>query len=92
MGSNTRGPETIADWLSEVEADEIDGQEILYVADEAYLELGGKEEEFYKSIIFPPEPNIDMPWPEDKNEFQLKYPKLVAKFWNQERIKELHSD
>lgn len=84
-------PETIADWLDKEDVDEIEGNEILYIADEAYVELGGEEDEFYRKINFPPEPNIDMTWPENKSEFQRQYPKLVAKFWNQQRVKDLHS-
>ncbi len=85
-------PETIADWLEKEEVDEVEGHKLLNIADEVYAELGGEEEEFYKSVIFPPEPDINMTWPENKSEFQLEYPKLVAKFWNQQKIQELHSD
>ena len=85
-------PETIADWLDENEVDDIRGAEFLYIADEAYTELGGNEDNFYKKVQFPLEPNMNMAWPENKKEFQLQYPKLVAKFWNQQRIEDLHPD
>lgn len=85
-------PEKIADWLCESELDEIEGNEILLIADDVYVELGGDLEEFYKKIIFLPDPDISMLWPENKSEFQRRYPKLVAKFWNQKKIQELHSD
>lgn len=85
-------PETIADWLDKEEVDEIEDNGILSIADEVYAELGGEEDDFYKKISFPSEPDINMPWPENKSEFQRQYPKLVAKYWNQQRIQELHSD
>lgn len=85
-------PETISEWLDEIDVDDLGaGDDLLFVADEAYVELGGNEEDFHKKIIFPNEPEIDECWPEDKVEFQKQYPKLVTKFWNQERIEDLHS-
>lgn len=83
-------PETIAEWLHNDEVDEIEGNEILYIADRVYIELGGKESRFYNKISFPLEPDMNIEWPENKDEFKRQYPKLVARFWNQERIEELH--
>lgn len=85
-------PESIADWLGKDEVDEIDGEEFLFLADEAYAELGGDEDDFYKKVHFPSDPDISMTWPDNKAEYQRQYPKLVAKFWNQQRIQDLHSD
>lgn len=85
-------PETIADWLDKDEVDEIEGEELLYIADEAYMEIGGNEDEFYNKVSHPSEPDISMKWPENKSEFQRQYPKLVAKLWNQKHIQDLHSD
>ena len=85
-------PETIADWLERDEVDEIEGEEFLYLADEAYAELGGDENDFYKNVHFPSGSDISMTWPDNKAEYQRQYPKLVDKFWNQQRIEDMHSD
>lgn len=85
-------PEIIADWLEQEEVDEIESEEFLFLADEAYAELGGDENEFYQKVDFPSDPDISMTWPENKAEYQHQYPKLVEKFWNQQRIEEMHSD
>lgn len=85
-------PETISEWLDEIDIDDLGaGDDLLYVPDEAYVELGGNEKDFLKKIIFPSEPEVQVCWPEDKIEFQKQYPRLVTKFWNQERIEDLHS-
>lgn len=82
-------PETIADWLSVDEVEGIDGGGFYYLADEVYEEISG--EEIYSKVTCPAEPNIAMDWPGSKSEYQQRYPKLVAKFWNYERIRELHT-
>ena len=84
-------PETISSWLDKDEVEKIESDTFYYVADEAYIESGGADD-FHDKLIYPPEPDIDMDWPENKAEFEKLYPALVTKFWNQKRIKELHSD
>jgi len=84
-------PETIADWLDESDVNDVDtGEDFLCIADEAYIQVGGNDEDFYKKLTFPSEPEISMCWPENKLGYQKQYPKLVAKFWNQEQIEDLH--
>ncbi len=83
-------PETIADWLEKNEVDEIDGEDFLYLADEIYAELVGDEKAFYQKLSFTPDPDISMEWPESKAAYERRFPRLVAKYWNQQRIEEMH--
>jgi hypothetical protein len=82
-------PETICDWLERDEVDDIDGESMLLVAQYAYEEYG-VEEEFAAQIKYPHKPALKQEWPENKAGYQKQWPRLVAKFWNQQRIKELH--
>jgi len=83
-------PETIADWLEKSKVDQIDGEAFLSVAENAYTELGGNERDFYKDIEFQPMPDMTFAWPASKTEYQREYSKLVDKYWNHQRIKEMH--
>jgi hypothetical protein len=84
-------PESIADWLEIDEIEDIDGSELFSAAQNAYMTYGPVEE-FHRRILQLNDPVIKQDWPESKNEFKSLYPRLVAKFWNQELINELHSD
>ena len=84
-------PESICDWLNRENVDDIDGETMLLLSQTAY-EQYGDEDEFFSRIEYLPEPEIKQDWPEDKAGFRNKYPRLVDQFWNQERIRELHSD
>ena len=84
-------PESIVNWLSKEDIELIDGEELIIAAEESYLELGGDEEDFFNSLNYPKEPDIEMNWPENKEEFEKFYPLLVRKFWDQEKIEEMHS-
>ncbi len=86
-----KDPETIADWLRKDEVDEIDGESILMLPYESY-KVHGREEDFDDQAAFIADPKIEVAWPDTKDEFRERFPKLVGKFWNQKRINELHSD
>ena len=85
-------PESIVDWLDKSVVDEIDGGPMLSVAQDAYGEAYGDEDEFFQKVNFEPDPKVVQEWPKSKAEYQCKYPKLVEKYWNDERIREMHSD
>jgi len=57
-----------------------------YVYEEVY------EGDFLDRITFVPDPKIVQDWPESKAKFSKKWPKLVDKFWDQGKIKEMHAD
>ena len=85
-------PESIADWLDREDVDAINGGLKLTAAQQAWTEMHGKEQEFLRLASFEPDPEIEQEWPRNKAEFRRKFPKLVDKFWNQERIREMHTD
>lgn len=84
-------PETIASWLERDEVDDIDGATMLLLAETAFAEYWD-EDQFFERIEYPSGPNIEEDWPDTKAEYRERYPALVDKFWNQERISELHAD
>jgi hypothetical protein len=83
--------ESIADWLEVDEIEDIDGSEILSAAQGAFATYGPVEE-FYGRILRLNDPVIQQDWPESKEEYKSLYPRIVEKFWDQERINELHAD
>lgn len=84
--------ESIAEWLDRAAVDDIDGSDFVTLAVTAYEEIGGTEDEFYDAVKFPDESDFEQAWPEDRPGFEKKLPNLYRKFWNQERIEELHAD
>lgn len=82
-------PESICDWLERGEVDAIDGDSMLLVAQRAYEEYGD-DEEFFARIVYPRAPKLKLDWPENAEGYQQRWPRLVDKFWNLERIRELH--
>lgn len=85
-------PESIADWLDKNAVDEIDGDVMEFIACEAYDEKYGSYQELLKRARIESDPPLIEDWPPNKSEYQKKFPKLVAKFWNKDRIRELHPD
>ena len=65
---------------------------MLTVSQIAYAEVCGSEDEFLQKSIIVPDPTIVQEWPKSKRDYHDKFPKLVEKFWNQERIREMHTD
>ncbi|WP_283131151.1 DUF4240 domain-containing protein [Enterovibrio norvegicus] len=83
-------PETIAEWLKTDEVENIYYSKISQLAETAFLANGENADNFFESIIYPEDPRMVIKWPESKEEFRRKYPKLVSKYWNQKLINELH--
>ena len=82
-------PESICDWFERSEVENIDGGATLLIAQRAYDEYGD-EEEFFAQLVYPPEPEFEQDWPENAEGYKKRWPRLVEKFWNLERIRELH--
>jgi hypothetical protein len=83
--------ETIADWLDKDLVDQAEEDALRGIAEEAYILSGGEDSDFHRQIRYQPEPPMIQEWPENKADFRKKYPRLVEKYWNQQRIKDLHS-
>jgi len=66
--------------------EDIVGEPLMFVVEKAW---SGDIEEIESAIEYPKEPNLGDDWP-SKEELNKKYPKLFAKFWNEERIAEMH--
>jgi hypothetical protein len=92
FGKAVIDPESIADWLDESVVDQIDGGWMLSVARDAYVQADGEEEEFFQKVSPEPDPKMVQEWPKNKAEYRSKYPQLVEKYWNDERIREMHRD
>ena len=85
-------PESISEWLDKSSVDEIDGEPMLAVARDAYIEAGGNEQEFFQRTGSWSDPEMIHEWPESKDEFRKRFPKLVDCYWNDVRIREMHAD
>ena len=84
-------PESIADWLNVEDTEDING-EWLHMLAYTILDDTGEVDELYDKVDVPRDIELDMPWPDSKAEYRKMYPRLVDKFWNQQRINDLHSD
>jgi len=84
--------ETIAKWLEPEDVEAIDGGVFVTLSVEVYRSLGGDEDEFYDRIRHPDEVEFEIEWPETRAGFEERLPVLYRKFWNQERVRELHAD
>lgn len=76
-------PESLAKIISVENAEEIEGESFLYVAQDAYQrKTGGGFDEFFdrQGVINLPE--IDLDWEEDDDSLKKKFPKLYEKFSN----------
>jgi hypothetical protein len=83
---------SIADWLQRSHVESIDGGVFVTLSSSAFEAAGGSEDEFYDQVEFPDDIDFEIEWPDDKEGFAARWPRLVDAFWNQERINELHSD
>ncbi len=69
---------------------ELDGEYMLFVAANAYLEKTGSDDEeaFYELIEHPAEKEIVQKWPESKNDYRKLFPQLFDAFWSEDRIQQ----
>lgn len=83
-------PDDLADKIDvEDPVEEINGEPLIYVAEEVYGEKA--DDDFLDHVTYPPDPKIDDDWP-PKEELEATFPKLFGKFWNEERIRKFHPD
>lgn len=81
-------PQTIAEWLDKSCVDEIDGDQLLSIPRDVYENSYG--DGFPCEAKSEPEPSIEIEWPESKEAYRCRWPKLVDKFWDDDRIREMH--
>ncbi len=75
-----KNPESLADIITDEESGEVEFENFLYVANEAYRVCTGKED-FYDKAESTPYPEIELTWNEDSEELEVMFPKLAEKFW-----------
>lgn len=86
-------PQTIADFCDAKDPiEEIQGDPFLFTAMNAYIKAGGTEEDYYDLTQALKEAEYETEWPDDEKGFREAMPILFEKFWNLERIKEIHSE
>lgn len=72
-------PESLAKVVKEDEAGDVEFEDFLYVAQDAYKQKTHKED-FYDKVVRQPYPQIFLTWSEDEDELQRMFPKLAKKF------------
>jgi hypothetical protein len=90
FGKVLRDPNEICNIIKPARDLELDGEYMLFVAVNAYLEKTGTDDEeaFYEMIEHPHEKEIEQKWPESKNEYRKLFPRLYDAFWNEDRIQQ----
>lgn len=82
-------PDVMADYIDvEDPLEEISGEPLLFVVESAWA---GDIEEIEEGIDFPDVPDITDEWP-PKEQLQAEFPKLFERFWDEDRIREIHGD
>jgi len=71
---------SIATLLAYDEVETLDGGLLLQVAEAAFEELGGFEDEFYAAIGNHPEPHFEQDWPDDWAGMSARWPLLYKRF------------
>jgi len=84
-----KSPEAIADYADvEDPVEEISGEPLLFVVENA---CDGDIEDLEEEFEYPNLPDIADDWP-PKEELQAEFPKLFGRFWNEDRIREIHGE
>lgn len=85
-----KDPNHICQILTPNLAKNLQGEHMLYVAANAYLEKINADDEaaFYDLIPAVVSKEVKTKWPETKNDFRKLFPKLYDTFWNEKRIQE----
>jgi hypothetical protein len=91
--SALKDPNNIGNFLEKDDADELTGEQMLYVALNAFTKKTSKSDDaFYDLIENESEPDFEINWPNTKEEYRSMMPLLYDKFWNQEKLNELHKE
>ncbi|MFT7618092.1 MAG: hypothetical protein ACI97A_001732 [Planctomycetota bacterium] len=85
----TLKPDRLAEFMSAEDAfEEINGEPLLFACENAW---SGKFEEIEKAVVYEEVQDITEEWP-SKDVLASEFPKLFQRFWNEERIQEMHDD
>lgn len=88
-----QNPDNICDFLEREDTEELSGESLLFVSTNAFTEKTNRtEKEFNDLITFVNDSEFDINWPDSKMKYRDAMPRLFDKFWNQERINEIHKD
>ena len=80
-------PDAIAEYAQvEDPVEEISGEPLLFVCENAW---DGDVEEIEAEVDLPDDPDIVDEWP-PKEQLQAEFPALFARFWDEDRIREIH--
>jgi len=85
-----KDPESFCNWLKPEDVGSIDGDPFLEAAARAYRKVGGTNRQFDSEVVELSDPVVSTKLPERKSAYREAMPGLVEKFWNMERIRELH--
>ena len=98
--SAVKAPEVIADWFSRDMVDDMRGGDFYMMPQDAYLKRHGAsngseeaddlEEDFFELYESYFDQDIELDWPDSKEDFHKQFPKLFDAFWNQDRINDIH--
>jgi len=73
-------PGGLVDVISVYEAGDVEFEDFLYIASDAY-KLRTSRDDFYNKVIRTTCPKINLTWSEDEKELEKMFPELVEKFW-----------
>lgn len=80
-------PDSITKFLAKDQVDEINCAGFPELPIRLWLDRGGDLFEFTEKVGFTPIPNVKQDWPENRQEFEERYPVLYRTYWNPGRIK-----
>ncbi|MCE2573897.1 DUF4240 domain-containing protein [Motilimonas eburnea] len=80
-------PDNIASYIQVQDpVEEVTGEALLYVCDEAW---DGDIEDLEEEYVYPEDPVIEDDWPSEK-ELKQEFPKLYDQFWDEENVRTLN--
>lgn len=84
-----KNPDVIADYADvEDPVEEISGEPLMFVVEAAF---DGEIEDLEDKFDYPDLPDVADEWP-PQEELQTEFPKLFERFWNEDRIREIHGE
>lgn len=80
--------ESIADWLDKEDVDSVGEEDFAILPNLVFEERFAGD--LLTEISFAAEPELDQDWPETESDYRRRWPKLVERFWDQEKIRQMH--
>ena len=80
-------PDVIAEYTQVQDPiEEVTGEPLMFVCENAW---NGEIEDLESQVTYPDTPNLSDDWPH-REQLRAEFPALFEKFWNEDRIRELH--